>query len=665
VPDVFLSYSREDQAVARRFAEAFERAGLSVWWDQALSAGEAYDKVTETALREARAVVVLWSRHSVESRWVRSEATMADRNGTLVPVMIEECTRPIMFELTQTADLSGWKGDEGDRNWQSLLSSVRRFVEKGGARATAAGPPAIATPSRPGRRGAAWAAVAAALVLVAIALWLFRKEPPVASGAGSPSIAVLPFTNLSSDKEQEYFSDGLSEELLNQLTQVPGLRVIGRTSSFAFKGRNEDLRKIGELLGVNHILEGSVRKSGNRVRINAQLINPADGSNLWSETYERTLDDIFAMQDEIAQAVAKELKLKLGVQDLNASGTKNVAAFDAFLAGRALLNSSGANSMNAAVPLLERAVSLDPAYVPARLWLIDAYTRLLLGSPDPSAEITRRQDEIIDQVLRQVPGTPEASLALSYRVARGGDLRELERLLQDALRLSGGSGARARLRYGQFLAGVGQAGRSITEMEQAQQNEPLDVFGRMNTLLGYEIAGRFDRAEQESRQLLQLPGGQSVPVLGTMVTRAMSQRDTARLRQLIPELERLGPDGVNSAANLRQLVDDPEVARRQLREQIAASGGSGDIYALSSRVQSAAYLGDRDLALSAMEALFGRSFGFETVAFVFWRPVLRDLRGEPRFKEQLRKIGLVDYWRSTGNWGDFCKPAGQDDFECR
>jgi TolB-like protein len=664
VPDVFLSYSREDQPAARRFAEAFERAGLNVWWDQSLSAGEAYDKVTETALREARAVVVLWSRHSVESRWVRSEATMADRNGTLVPVMIEDCTRPIMFELTQTADLSAWKGDEGDRNWQSLLSSVRRFVEKGGAGVGAGNSTAMRT--RPSKKSAvAWATAAGAVVLAAVALWLFRREPQATAGTAPASIAVLPFTNLSSDKEQEYFSDGLSEELLNQLTQVTGLRVIGRTSSFAFKGRNEDLRKIGELLGVNHILEGSVRKSGNRVRINAQLINPADGSNLWSETYERPLDDIFAMQDEIAQAVAKELKLKLGMQDLNASGTENVTAFDAFLAGRALLNSSGADSMSAAVPHLERAVSLDPTYVPARLWLIDAYTRLAVGSLSASGPVTRRQDEIIDQVLRQVPGTPEASLALSYRVARGGDLRELERLLRDALRLPGGSGARARLRYGQFLAGVGQAGRSITEMEQAQQNEPLDVFGRMNTLLGYEIAGQFDRAEQESRQLLQLPGGPSVPVLGTMVTRAMSQRDTARLRQLIAELEKLGPRGEASAANVRLLVDDPAAAHRQLREEVATSAGSGDIYAVSGRLQSAAYLGDRELALSAMEALFARGFEFETIAFVFWRPVLRDLRKEPRFKGQLRKIGLVDYWRSTGNWGDFCRPVGQDDFECR
>jgi hypothetical protein len=131
LPDIFLSYSRDDQTTARRFAEGFERAGFTVWWDATLDAGEAYDQVTEKALKGAKAVVVLWSKKSVDSRWVRAEATLADRNKTLVPVMIESCERPIMFELTQTADLSHWTGDVIDKAWQSYLAGLRRFVEKG------------------------------------------------------------------------------------------------------------------------------------------------------------------------------------------------------------------------------------------------------------------------------------------------------------------------------------------------------------------------------------------------------------------------------------------------------------------------------------------------------------------------------------------------------
>src|SRR5664279_1134244 len=130
--DIFLSYSRDDQATARRFAEGFEREGFSVWWDQTLNPGEAYDQVTEKALKTAKAVVVLWSPRSVDSRWVRAEATLADRNKTLVPVTIERCDRPIMFELTQTAELAHWQGEPADKAWLAFLADVKRFVDRGG-----------------------------------------------------------------------------------------------------------------------------------------------------------------------------------------------------------------------------------------------------------------------------------------------------------------------------------------------------------------------------------------------------------------------------------------------------------------------------------------------------------------------------------------------------
>src|SRR6186713_407573 len=166
MPDVFLSYCREDQPVARRFAEGLERDGFSVWWDQSLSAGESFDKVTEKALKDARAVVVLWSKRSVESRWVRSEATLADRYGTLVPVTIEECDRPVMFELTHTADLANWRGDPADPRWRSFVAGLRSAMGttemSDSVSATTQATPVIAPaalPSRLPRRMAAWAAL--------------------------------------------------------------------------------------------------------------------------------------------------------------------------------------------------------------------------------------------------------------------------------------------------------------------------------------------------------------------------------------------------------------------------------------------------------------------------------------------------------------------------
>ena len=164
MPDIFLSYSRDDQPTARLFAAGFERAGFSVWWDQTLRSGENYDQVTERALRDAKAVVVLWSRKSVDSRWVRAEATQADRNGTLVPVMIEPCNRPIMFELKHTAELAHWKGDPGDPAWRALLGDAAQFVTK----ETPGAAPALA--SRPIARRNIWHGTAITAIGIAVLL---------------------------------------------------------------------------------------------------------------------------------------------------------------------------------------------------------------------------------------------------------------------------------------------------------------------------------------------------------------------------------------------------------------------------------------------------------------------------------------------------------------
>src|SRR6185369_12665241 len=328
--DIFLSYSREDQAVARRFTEGLQGEGFSVWWDQALNPGEAFDQITEKALESARAVIVLWSKKSVESRWVRAEATQAHAGRRLVPVMIEPCKRPILFELTQTADLSGWKGNRDDQAWQSFIAGLRRFM--GGvapmqpaATASVATANGSVTRSPSARRIIAIAV--AALLLLGGGYWLFAKRgadvlPGMAasSAAAAPhaasslvTLAVMPFVNLSSDPEQEYFSDGLTEEILNQLAQVKDLRVTARTSSFAFKGKSEDLRSIGKQLGVTRILEGSVRKAGQQLRITAQLIDVQSNAHLWSKTYERELKDVFAIQDEIAKEVTGALSVALDV----------------------------------------------------------------------------------------------------------------------------------------------------------------------------------------------------------------------------------------------------------------------------------------------------------------------------------------------------------------
>ncbi len=257
-PDIFLSYNREDQAVAARFAEAFAAEDLNVWWDTALRSGEAYDEVTEAALRGAKAVVVLWSPRSVVSRWVRAEATIADRCKTLVPVTIEACERPIMFELTQTAELSHWTGDASDRAWQAFLGDVRgivgRVVPAPVASMPDAPPPA---PAKPGERGEA------------------------------PSLAVLPFTNRSGLPQDDVFAIGMVEDVIDALSQGVNVRVISSTSTSRFcTGAMPDLEAMGQQLTVRYFLEGNVRRTGCKTNGNCDLNGTSRILQAWATYWQ-------------------------------------------------------------------------------------------------------------------------------------------------------------------------------------------------------------------------------------------------------------------------------------------------------------------------------------------------------------------------------------------
>jgi TolB-like protein/Tfp pilus assembly protein PilF len=417
VPDVFLSYNREDQAVARRFAEAFQAAGLDVWWDTTLRAGEAYDEVTEAALSDARAVVVLWSPRSVVSRWVRAEATQADRNKTLVPVTIEPCRRPIMFELTQTADLSGWEGDAGDAAWLALLADVRRFV---GARVAAAGEPRIAPQATsPGAAAA----------------------PPLPD---EPSIAVLPFADPAGADEGDYFADGMVDEIVTALARFQSLFVIASGSGLSYRERERDFRRIGRELGVRYLLEGSVRRSAPRVRIAADLVEAEAGGQIWSERFEGTLDDVFALQDEVANAVAARIMPTIEAADLRrgaARPTDDLGAYDLFLRGQQRVREFDNASAQAAIVLFEQAVARDPTFAGAWAALAYMHTRNLLAGWTADREETRRkaQDAIRHALLANGDDAIVLAQVANAGLVLGGDARASLAMADRALTLNPGS----------------------------------------------------------------------------------------------------------------------------------------------------------------------------------------------------------------------------------
>jgi adenylate cyclase len=365
VSDVFISYAHDDRATARRFADALTAENFSVWIDDALRSGEAYDQVIEQALRDARAVVVLWSKKSVDSRWVRAEATLGERNGTLAPAMIEPCERPIMFELTHTADLCAWTGDGSDSAWRTFVADIRRFVDKD-------------RPETPAKVAQAPAA----------------SEPP------ANSICVLPFANMSGDPEQDVLAGGLTEDIITELSRFGQLFVISRTSAFQFKKGDGDARQAARQFNVQYVVEGSVRKSGSRVRVTVQLIDGQADRHIWSERYDRQLEDIFDLQDEVTSAIVATVSGR--VED--ASGekasrkpTENMNAYEHLLAGKLLHHRSTRSDNARAMVHLRRAVELDPHYAQAHAWMACGLGQAFVNGycADPDAVMKEMLEELV------------------------------------------------------------------------------------------------------------------------------------------------------------------------------------------------------------------------------------------------------------------------------
>jgi TolB-like protein len=476
-----------------------------------------------------------------------------------------------------------------------------------------------------------------------------------------PSIAVLPFVNMSSDPEQEYFSDGLAEELLNQLAHLPNLRVIGRTSSFAFKGKNEDLRVIGATLGVNHILEGSVRKAGNHVRITAQLIDPSNGSHLWSDVYDKELVDIFKLQEEIARKVAANLRITIDGA-LTGAKTESLEAYDEFLRARREGIGPGTNVV-ATIGHLERAVELDPQFTAAWAALVSAYSGALVNLPQRSAEWLPKQERALSRAVALDPDSPAVKLALAGRESALGHFAKAEALLTSVKDLPPGLEVDGALPYALFTMGVGRPREAIRVLERVRDSDPLVSFPSLLLQISYEMAGDYAAGDAEYQRATRV--GIDVEVArGTQVLLAMTRRDPEGLRKAIARTSPTEMGGLNQAM-VRQL-DDPRAALAQLKQMFSDPNSRPETLRSSVIAEWAAYFGDPGLSLQALRAMprVGAGGPAQGVLFTLWRPVLKDTRRLPGFKDFVRELGLVDYWRATGKWGDYCRPLGADDFQC-
>ena len=325
-----------------------------------------------------------------------------------------------------------------------------------------------------------------------------------------PSLAVLPFANLSADKENEYFSDGLAEDIIDALTQVPGLRVMARTSAFAFRGRDADVRDIGARLGVEHILEGSVRRSGNRLRVTAQLVKASDGYHLWSQRFDREMTDVFAIQDEISQAIVEKLRVRLtGDRPLVKRHTDNLAAYDLCLKARYHIYKLTQEGREVGRRYCEQAIALDPSYALAHVVLAESYFwDGLWGSMDPRQGFSRAKSAALE-ALRLDDTMADAHSALGCVLGSGEfDWQSAEREFRRAEELSLPSGISAydyAWCFGfYFLLPLGRGEEALAEMRRALERDPLDPF--YNSLAGYVLytLRQFERAAAQLRHALDL-----------------------------------------------------------------------------------------------------------------------------------------------------------------
>ncbi|NGP53084.1 TIR domain-containing protein [Thioalkalivibrio sp. XN8] len=324
--DIFVSYSRQDRPRVAPLVAALQAEGWTVWWDPEISPGEEFDALIARELDQAGALIVVWTPRSVDSRWVRGEARDAADRGVLFPVRFEAARLPIDFRAVHTTDLDDWREDPQSASFRSLCKAL----------ATRLGTPEQPAPSR-------------------------EPEPQVA-------VCVLPFANMSGDPEQEYFSDGITEDIITDLGKVSALSIVSRNLAFSFKGATGGVGEIGLQTKASHVLVGSVRKAGERVRITAQLIDAANDAQVWGERYDRDLKDIFALQDEISKAIVAALKLTLLPEEQDAleqRSTSNAEAYKLYLMARQFWLLDNERNNEIVIRICKHVVELDPNYAQA------------------------------------------------------------------------------------------------------------------------------------------------------------------------------------------------------------------------------------------------------------------------------------------------------------
>jgi TolB-like protein len=536
---VFLSYASQDAQAAQKICEALRAAAIEVFLDQSeLRGGDAWDQKIRHEIHDCALFVPLISAHSdarhegyFRREWklaVDRTADMSDRVAFLVPVVIDD-TSDSRADVPERFRQVQWTRLPGGETPPAFVERIKRLLspERSPLSAVSGAAPGLREPMRASRTSKpVLLALVALVVLVALTYFLANKfwipqhaTPEAAARAGAVSttfnppphsIAVLPFVNMSGDKEQEYFSDGLTEELLNSLSEINELQVAARTSAFSFKGKDTDIGTIARKLNVGAVLEGGVRRSANTIRITAQLINAVTGFHLWSKTYDRDLGDVLKLQTEIATAVASALKVTL-LGDVAAKvelgGTGNPAAFDAYLRGaKAVSSRRDAKDLPAAIAAYTEAIRLDPHYALAFAGRSSAFSGVANDAETPAAvrEGFDKAQADARQALILAPDLAQSHLALAF-VAENGtlDFTQANDEYQRALALAPGNAQVLRF-SGSFAALMGHFDTGVAAARRAVVLDPLARQSHSTLGGALYVARRFAEAVAAWAEVIRL-----------------------------------------------------------------------------------------------------------------------------------------------------------------
>ena len=580
---VFLSYSREDAPAAKQLAECIGRAGHQVWWDRQIEGGSRFTAEIDRELKNADAVVVIWTKSSIESPWVQDEAAEGRDSGRLVPILLGADKPPLGFRQFQSIDFGDW---DGECDPPALDSLVRAIAQKGGDLKTA--------PS--------------------------AEKPAGKTLERKASICVLPFINMSGDTEQEYFSDGITEDIITDLSKVSALSVVARNTAFTFKGQTIDVKQVAKDLGVDHVLEGSVRKAGNRVRITAQLIDGEAGDHLWADRYDRDLTDIFAIQDEISKAIVGALRLTLLPQEKKAietRGTSSVEAYNLYLMARQQWITGSAGDIRrdeTIVRICRQALSFDPHYAQAWALMALAQSQLRMWhardeDPLPAAE----------KALQIDPTLAEARCVKAHMLEEQGKQEEAVEEIKFALRSDPESwevnreAARLLFRQGNFREAIPYFEKAAALVDSDWHN-----LGMLTTC--YHETGDQDQLLRVSRMLVE------------RVEKALAKdpSNASALASGCAGLANLGEDQRAKDWIDRALLLDPD--NILMRYNLACT--------------LATDLRDSDRAIEVVAPYFERTLSTAQIKHADVDPDIDPIRGDPRVLEMVaaakKRLGMVE-----------------------